>query len=179
MKHCYLIVVLLLCSLLSYAQKIDMSGTWRFAIDKEDVGVSEQWHSKTLNDKVVLPGSMLTNGKGDPVNLQTQWTGSLFDKSFFEQDKFERYRKEDNFKVPFWLQPDKYYAGVAWYQRDIEIPETWKDQSIYLFFERCHWESRVWVDGVEIGMRNTLSAPQEYNLTEYSYSFGKTANFVL
>lgn len=167
MKHCYLIVVLLLCSLLSYAQKIDMSGTWRFAIDKEDVGVSEQWHSKTLNDKVVLPGSMLTNGKGDPVNLQTQWTGSLFDKSFFELDKFERYRKEDNFKVPFWLQPDKYYTGVAWYQHDIEIPETWKDQSIYLFFERCHWESRVWVDGVEIGMRNTLSAPQEYNLTEY------------
>lgn len=150
---------------LGHAQKIEMSGTWRFAIDKEDAGVTEQWFLKTLTDNVDLPGSMLTNGKGDPVNLQTQWTGSLFDKSFFEKDCYARYRKEGNIKVPFWLQPDKYYTGVAWYQRDIEIPADWKEKTVRMFLERCHWESRVWINNVEVGMRNALSAPQEYDLT--------------
>ena len=55
--------------------------------------------------------------------------------------------------------------GVAWYQRDIDIPAGWQEKAIRLFFERCHWESRVWIDSVEVGMRNTLSAPQEYDLT--------------
>ena len=122
LKYCLMSGVWLLCSLLGYAQQIDLSGTWRFAIDKGEVGIANKWYLQTLQDQVQLPGSMLTNGKGDPVNLQTPWTGSLFDKAFFEQEKYERYRKEDNFKVPFWLQPDKYYAGVAWYQRDIDIP---------------------------------------------------------
>ncbi len=97
--------------------------------------------------------------------MGTPWTGSLFDKSFFTEKKFNRYRQSDNFKVPFWLQPEKYYTGVAWYQRDIDIPAGWQEKAIRLFFERCHWESRVWIDSVEVGMRNTLSAPQEYDLT--------------
>lgn len=84
---------------------------------------------------------------------------------FFTEKKFNRYRQSDNFKVPFWLQPEKYYTGVAWYQRDIDIPAGWQEKAIRLFFERCHWESRVWIDSVEVGMRNTLSAPQEYDLT--------------
>lgn len=91
----------MLCNSLSYAQQIDLSGNWRFAIDREETGIVDQWYMQTLREQVQLPGSMLTNGKGDPVGLQTQWTGSLFDKSFFEQEKYERYRKEDNFKVPF------------------------------------------------------------------------------
>lgn len=166
-KRFYIALSFLLYTLQHQAQQINLGGIWRFAIDKEEVGISEQWYLHTLQDHIQLPGSMLTNGKGDSVNLQTPWTGSLFDKSFFEQDKFERYRKADNFKVPFWLQPAKYYAGVSWYQRDIEIPETWKNKVIRLFFERCHWESRIWIDGVEVGMQNTLSAPQEYDLTDF------------
>ena len=31
--------------------------------------------------------------------------------------------------------------------------------------ERCHWESRLWIDGKEIGLRNGLSVPQVYELT--------------
>lgn len=35
---------------------------------------------------------------------------------------------------------------------------------IRLFLERCHWESRVWVDGVEAGIQNALSASHIYDL---------------
>lgn len=164
------ILLQLLCMVFcisTHAQVMDLSGTWRFAIDRDDQGISAQWYLRTLNDNVHLPGSMITNGKGDPVDLNTPWIGSFFDQTFFKQDRYAPYRTRENFKIPYWLQPDNYYSGVAWYQRDIEIPQSWKKKSIHLFFERCHWESRVWIDGKEVGMQNALSAPQQYDLTDY------------
>ena len=150
-----------------HAQVMDLSGTWRFAIDRNDQGISAQWYLRALDDYVQLPGSMITNGKGDPIDLNTPWTGSFNDQTFFKLDRYAPYRTHENFKIPYWLQPDNYYSGIAWYQRDIEIPKSWKKKSIHLFFERCHWESRVWIDGQEVGMQNALSAPQQYDLTDY------------
>lgn len=45
------------------------------------------------------------------------------------------------------------------------IPDSWEGKDISLFLERCHWESRLYVDGKEIGMRNALGAPHRYDLT--------------
>ena len=163
----------ILCSLLAalslmcQAQVMDLAGRWRFAIDREDKGVAEQWYLRELEDEVTLPGSMLTNGKGDPVGLQTPWVGSMNDSTFFKAAHYAPYREADNFKVPFWLQPALYYAGVAWYQRDVDIPREWQGQSMHLVMERCHWASRVWVDGQEIGTQDALSAPHIYDLTSY------------
>lgn len=53
--------------------KIDLSGQWAFA----------QGDKPEYSDQVMLPGSMLTNGKGDDVCTHTQWTGSLYDSSFY------------------------------------------------------------------------------------------------
>lgn len=150
-----------------HAQVMDLLGTWRFAVDRNDQGIFDQWYLRTLDDHVQLPGSMITNGKGDPVDLNTPWVGSFNDQTFFKLDRYAPYRTRENFKIPYWLQPDNYYSGIAWYQRDIEIPKSWKKKSIHLFFERCHWESRVWIDGKEVGMQNALSAPQQYDLTDY------------
>ena len=38
-------------------------------------------------------------------------------------------RQPGNIKIPFWLEPVKYYKGVAWYQKDVEIPENWTGQT--------------------------------------------------
>lgn len=61
---------------------MDLSGTWRFAVDRNNEGISAQWYLQTLNDQVQLPGSMITNGKGDPVSLTTPWVGSFNDQTF-------------------------------------------------------------------------------------------------
>ncbi len=66
--------------------------------------------------------------------------------------------------MPFWLQPEKHYAGVAWYQRDLDIPADWKGKRVLLTLERPHWETRLWVDGREAGSNNSLSTPHEYDL---------------
>ena len=168
MKHSVLATILCgALALAGQAQTFDLSGKWRFAVDRSDQGVTGRWFETRLTDEVSLPGSMLTNGKGDPVNLQTPWVGSINDRSFFTSDFYAPYRTDDNFKIPTWLQPDLYYRGVAWYQRDVEIPASWSGKTVELQLERCHWETRVWVDGREAGMRNALGAPHNYDLTRY------------
>ena len=146
-------------------QKINLSGEWLFAIDRRDKGISEKWYIQSLIDKVTLPGSMSTNGKGDDVSLGTQWTGQIRDSSYFKNPEYGKYREKGNIKIPFWLQPLKHYQGAAWYQKKITIPKNWEGQNIELFLERCHWESRLWIDGHEIGMQNSLCTPHIYDLT--------------
>lgn len=51
------------CSIHQSNERINLEGTWRFAIDRQEVGISEQWYLQKLPDYVQLPGSMLSNGK--------------------------------------------------------------------------------------------------------------------
>lgn len=139
---------------------IDLSGSWDFQVDSLDKGVTDKWFNQKLKDHIQLPGSMTTNGKGDEVTVSTPWTGNIIDKSWFVNDEYSRYRQPGNIKIPFWLQPEKYYKGAAWYQKTIKIPGSWNNQHIQLFIERSHWETTVWIDDVEIGMENSLGTPQ-------------------
>ncbi len=157
----------------THAQSISLAGKWRFQIDRNDAGIQEQWFNKKLEDTIRLPGSMLTNGKGDEVTLQTKWTGSIYDSSWFFNPRMEKYRQPGNLKFPFWLTPEKYYVGAAWYQKEIFVPPTYTGKHIELFLERCHTETMVWVDGKEVGMRNSLVAPHVYDVTELLLKPGK------
>ena len=143
---------------------IDLSGEWAFQMDSADNGIQEKWFANTLNDKVKLPGSMTENGKGYEVDSNTQWTGQIMDSSWHRSEKYKKYRQPGNVKIPFWLQPVKYYKGAAWYQKVIEVPENWSGQSQELFLERCHISTRLWVNDKEIGMRNSLSNAHVYEL---------------
>jgi beta-galactosidase/beta-glucuronidase len=146
---------------------IDLSGTWKFQIDSLDQGVTDKWFMSGLNDLIDLPGSMTTNGKGDEVSVDTRWTGGIVDSSWYKNEKYARFREPGNMKIPFWLQPVKYYAGAAWYQKTVHIPGDWKNMHIDLFLERCHWETRVWINDQEIGSQNSLATPHIYDLTNH------------
>lgn len=145
-------------------QQMDLSGSWDFQIDSLDKGVNGKWFNHRLKDRIKLPGSMTTNGKGDEVTVNTPWTGNIIDRSWFTSDEYARYRQPGNIKVPFWLQPEKYYKGAAWYQKTIKVPGSWNNKYIQLFIERSHWETTVWVDDVEIGMENSLGTPQLFEI---------------
>jgi hypothetical protein len=144
--------------------RISLTGTWRFQLDRANAGIQERWFERSLPDRIKLPGSLAAQGIGDEVSVETQWTGDIVDKSWFTAPEYAAYRKPGNIKVPFWLQPEKYYAGAAWYQRDIEIPPGWQGKRVVLTLERPHWETRVWVDGKALGSNNSLSTPHEYDL---------------
>ncbi len=146
--------------------KISLEGTWRFQMDPQDVGINEMWYTQRLADYIKLPGSMRDNNKGYDPSIDTKWTGSIYDSSWYFRHDMAKYREKGNIKFPFWLTPNKHYIGVAWYQKEVEIPRTWDKQYIELFLERPHWETIVWVDSIMIGMQNSLSTPHRYDLTK-------------
>ena len=149
------------------ATTINLQGEWRFDIDRNDVGEKEQWYAKKLSDKIYLPGSMAENRKGDEVTLQTQWTASIYDSSFFYNPRLEKYRVQENLKLPFWLTPVKYYVGAAWYQRDVVLSSEMLKGRVFLFLERPHTETRLWVNAREVGMQNSLSVPHIFEITSF------------
>ena len=164
-------VTLILAALVCFLAKtiladdtISLAGNWRFALDRADQGVTQNWAATTLPGKARLPGSLPGQGIGDPVTTNTVWTGGIVDRSWFTAPELAPYRQPGNIKIPFWLQPDTYYAGVAWFQREVVVPAGWSTRRVVLSLERPHWETRVWVDGQFLGSNDSLSTPHEYDL---------------
>jgi hypothetical protein len=145
-------------------ETISLSGQWRFQLDRGEAGVKDRWFDRALPDRVRLPGSLPGQGIGDEVAVDTPWIGDIVDRSWFTSPAYEAYRRPGHIKVPFWLQPDRFYTGPAWFQRDIDVPPRWKGQRLVLFLERPHWKSQVWVDGRLLGQNLSLSTPHEYDL---------------
>jgi len=143
---------------------VDLSGVWQFRLDRDAVGQFEKWYARQLDGKIILPGSTTQNGYGDDISMDTQWTGQIVDQSWFTDDKYAKYRRPGSVKVPFWLTPLKHYVGPAWYQKTVLVPLSWRGRRVTLFLERCHWVSNVWIDGRNVGSRNSLSTPHEYDL---------------
>lgn len=116
---------------------ISLAGQWRFGLDATNVGISEKWFEKDLSDNVRLPGSTDSNKKGTPND-----------------------RKPDMQHLSRLYE----YTGPAWYQRDIDIPESWKGKRVSLFLERCHWETQVWLDGKQSDVQDSLCIPHVHDL---------------
>ena len=154
--------------LVNAQESIDLSGTWQFAIDRSTKGIRPKQYRETIE----LPGSMLTNGKGDDVTLETQWVSSLYDSSYFFNPRMAPYRQPGQMKFPFFLTPDKHYVGNAWYRRTVFVPSEWKGKAVTLFLERPHIETFVYVNGKLAGQEMSLSVPHQFDVTDY-IKFGK------
>lgn len=118
------------------ARQISLAGEWRFKLDPADKGIEERWQASELPEKIPLPGSTDEHQRGT------------------KNEKIESRRLTRAWE----------YAGPAWYQRDIEIPAEWEGKRIFLFLERCHWESQLWLDDGHVGLQNSLVAPHVHEL---------------
>lgn len=143
---------------------MDLAGTWSFNLDPADQGLAEGWHQRALPQSIRLPGSLQEQGFGEAISVQTPWTGQIVDSSWFTDPRYEPYRQPGNIKVSFWLQPEKHYVGVAWYQREVEIPPQWQARRIVVTLERPHWATRLWIDDRPLGANSSLSTPHVYEL---------------
>lgn len=143
-------------------QNINLSGNWAYKLDKKNIGLKEKWQTLKFKDTIKLPSSLRDKNIGDTPTLTTEWTGSIYDSTWYFNPALEKYRKKDSLKFPFWLTPNKHYVGAAWYQKEIIIPENWKNKTIALELERPHWQTKVWIDTMLIGSQNSLSVPHSF-----------------
>ena len=148
----------------SETDRLSLAGQWRFQLDRADAGEKERWFERSLDQRIKLPGALQNQGFGDDITVDTKWTGETGVDVWLNSPQYAKYRQPGNIKVPFFLQPEKHYVGAAWYQRDVEIPAGWQGKRVVLSLERSHWETRVWLDGREIGTNTSLSTPHAYDL---------------
>lgn len=143
------------------AEVISLAGQWRFALDREDIGTNKNWSARELPDKIRLPGILQGQGYGDNIRTNTPWVLTLGDSWWKLQPAGlrERFSRPGHVEVPFLSQPPKHYLGVAWYQRDVVVPEDWRGRHVTLFLERAHWQSTVWVNEHEFPANESLVAP--------------------
>jgi len=143
---------------------LDLSGEWRFAMDRSNQGEDRSWFNRSLPDTIKLPGVLQSQGYGDEISTKTPWVLSLYDRNWFEREEYKPYTKPGSVKVPFLSQPPRHYIGVAWYQRDVRVPEDWRGKRVVLVLERPRWQTTVWVDDKRVGSERSLVAPHEYDL---------------
>lgn len=133
-----------------------LAGSWCLHLGDEPPALFTQ----TLQ----LPGSLQTQGFGNPVTVDTPWTGHIVERSWFTEDRYAAYREPGNIKVPFWLQPERHYIGVAWLEREIVVPDHWAGRRMVLFLERPHIRTTVWINDRQVGSQDSLAAPHVYDL---------------
>ena len=158
MKRCLFSLLVCLLSCIVYAQQnISLAGTWGFGMGKDPV----------YEDSVVLPGSMLTNGKGDPITNKTKWTASIHQDSYLSDLNLKADGRDSTLMMPYFLTPERTYVGYAWYRRSVVVPGEWRGKRITLFLERPHIETTVFVNGKRVGHQESLSVPHQYDVTSY------------
>jgi hypothetical protein len=160
----YGVFIVLLAAWIVPAEEIDLAGQWSFALDANDAGIKEQWFAAPLPHTLSLPGSLQGQGFGDIPTRHTEWMSGI-GMDLLDDPRFATYVNDPGFKCPFWLTPDRVYAGVAWYRRDVVIPASWEGKSILLVLERPHWQTTVWVNETKIGSQDSLGVAHQYDVT--------------
>ena len=119
-----------------------------------------QWYNQTLADKINLPGILQAQGYGDEISINTPWVAALpRDMRWYLLPQYKAYTQPGNVKMPYLSQPPRHYLGVAWYQRDIDIPTQSEGRRFVLTLERTRWQSTVWIDDRKIGSYRSFVAP--------------------
>ena len=145
MKHSIFMLAMMLCINwhcgAQEKMEIDLSGTWAFQTDLMDFrrGSLDVRFCHRLQDSIVLPGIT------DDYQIG-------YKSPYRHRDRLTR----------------KYeYMGPAWYQRDIAIPKEWKGKRIFMYFERTHWLTSVYVGPKEVSKIDYISVPHCHDLTKY------------
>ncbi|MEM6395122.1 MAG: sugar-binding domain-containing protein [Bacteroidota bacterium] len=122
---------------------ISLAGDWSVMLDPEDMGEQEKWYENAIEAKTIsLPGTLAEADMGNDPGLEPALTDTIM----------------------FHLARNKYYTGKAWYQKVIDLPADWAESTSLLSFERILWQSKVWINGQEIGSESSVSTPHRYEL---------------
>lgn len=125
----------------SQTKEINLSGKWGFQTDVMDFrrGSLSPRYNHQLQETIQLPG--ITDDYQIGYKVPYRYIDRL-------TRKYE-------------------YMGPAWYQRDIEIPADWKGKQVFLYFERTHWLSSIYVDTKEVSKIDYISVPHNHDLTAF------------
>lgn len=115
---------------LSARENLSLDGTWRFAVDPQNVGQNEGWFKTGAE----LPNNP-PEGSAPCADGSIQVPG-IWDNLGYggETEKLKHH-----------------YVGVAWYKRDFTVPAEWEGQDVVLTLGGISRYATVWVNGEQAG----------------------------
>ncbi|MDQ6788001.1 MAG: glycoside hydrolase family 2 [Acidobacteriota bacterium] len=119
-----------------------LDGEWRFALDADNHGLSEQWQAQhDYTETASFPGSIESHLAAIKDAKETEALYSTSDEV------------------------------IAWYEREFTVPKEWSNESdkiTQLTFGACGYETRVWLNGI---LLKTIEGEEvhygEYNSFSY------------
>lgn len=156
MKQLFPLFTLLLCiSFSSFAQEIPLPEHPRPDFERPD------WQ----------------NLNGDWAFTFDQADAGLSGKWFNGQKRFEQ-----KISVPFpWgseLSGVKDEADIGWYQRTIQVEDSWKGKRVFLTIGASDWKTSVWLDGKLLGEHEGGYVPFSFELTD-QVRFGESQRLTI
>ncbi len=109
-----------------------LAGEWRLVLGGPAPSFPQAAQpAVTFNDRIALPATTETAGKGPLNEARETWN-------------LTRVRK---------------YEGPVWYEREVEVPAAWQGKRLELLLERTKY-SQVWFDGQPMGAQALFGSPQ-------------------
>ena len=119
------------------------------------------------------------------INLNGTWSYSFdFGQTGAERDFRNSKGFDGKIIVPFC--PESSLSGVKytdfipciWYQRSIDIPETWSGKNILLNFGAVDYDATIYIDGKKVGRHCGAGSSFSIDITKYVKA-GGSANLVI
>ena len=125
-----------------------LNGTWNFKLyDSPDL----------VDDSFYDPNYDVSSWENIPVPSNWQ----------FHSDDFPLYT---NIIYPYELNPPKVprdYNPVGCYVRRFEIPESWKNNQVFIHFGSVNSAFYLWINGEKVGYSEGSKTPAEFNISDY------------
>ncbi|WP_058308437.1 glycoside hydrolase family 2 protein [Gracilibacillus massiliensis] len=115
---------------------LNLNGEWSFKLTPEQT--NEVKVPEIFTDTIQIPGSIEEQGFGDA---------------------------SDHFPIGTWKKKRE-YEGIAWYSKEIKVPEHFKDHDLQLHINGARWHTELWINGTQISESNRLSVPHVYDITK-------------
>lgn len=142
-------------------------------------------HDEKAIDSIPLPEHPRPDfERAEWINLNGYWDFEFDSANLGQTENWAEGNKDFTRKilVPFpWGSPlsEVEDAGdIAWYKRQITIPEEWKGKRVFLVVGASDWLTKGWIDGQAVGEYQGGYTPFEFELTE-NVQFGKNQEVVL
>ncbi|MDA3927654.1 MAG: DUF4981 domain-containing protein [Prolixibacteraceae bacterium] len=132
---------------------LSLNGTWKFkfvtGLSNRIEGFAQTNLDLSEWDEILVPSNMEMQGYGIPIYTNVSY----------------EFYPAWNFKPPYINDLEK--NNIGYYRREIEIPEDWDHQQIFIHFGAIKSVGFIWVNGQKVGMSKDSKTPQEFDITEY------------
>lgn len=129
-------------------KNISLNGNWKFFYANTPEEAPKDFYKENYIDK-----------KWTSIEVPSNWEMKGFGDKMFR-----------NVNAPFITNPPfvpKDYNPTGLYRRTFKLPKNWKNDQIFLRFEKVASASFVWINGHEVGYNEGAQEPSEYNITPY------------